>query len=248
MIQTVKKLLILNRRKQAAKRLGFDFRRAAGFTLPAEIRVDTRSMRLKLPEDEGTRTAFVDLLLDDCYGLRALPKDIKTVLDIGAHAGLFSLAAHIAFPGAKIHAYEPNPEMLPMLSNQAQVGGFSYFGEAVGLVEGRVSLKSGEDSVQTRAQHAEHGEIRCISFAEAVTRLGGTVDLVKLDCEGAEWEILKDETTWKKVRNVTMEFHLWAGYTLEELKNRIMELGFHIQDCQLAGKDFGLLQAARNHP
>jgi FkbM family methyltransferase len=246
MIQTVKKLLILNRRKQAARRLGFDFRRAAGFELPAEIRVGSGTVRLNLPQDEGTRTAFVDVLLDDCYRLRTFPKNIKTVLDVGAHAGLFSLAARLNFPDAKIHAYEPNPQLLPLLAHQAQVGKFSFFGEAVGLVEGRMSLDSGADSVQTRAHRSEKGDIRCASFAAATAKLGPTIDLVKMDCEGGEWEILKDDATWKNVQNLTMEYHLWAGYTLEELKTRITKLGFTVRHCHLAGDDFGLLQAARS--
>ena len=245
MIQTVKKLLILNRRKQAARRLGFDFRRAAGFALPAEIRVDSRTLHLNLPQDEGTRTAFVDVLLDDCYRLRTLPKNIKTVLDVGAHAGLFSLAARINFPDAKIHAYEPNPQLLPLLSNQAKEGRFSFYPEAVGLVEGRMSLDSGADSVQTRAHRSEKGEIHCASFASAAAKLGPVIDLVKMDCEGGEWEMLKDEVTWKNVNHITMEYHLWAGYTLEELKARIVKLGFTVNHVNLAGDDFGLLQAAR---
>ncbi|MDR3456886.1 MAG: FkbM family methyltransferase [Verrucomicrobiae bacterium] len=246
MIQTIKKLLILKRRKQAARQLGFDFRRAAGFELPAKIRADSRSLSLNLPQDEGTRTAFVDVLLDDCYRLRTFPKNIKTVLDIGAHAGLFSLAARLNFPDAIIHAYEPNPQLLPLLSHQAYAGKFSFFGEAVGLVAGRMSLDSGADSVQTRAHRNEQGDIHCTSFAAAVAKLGPTIDLVKMDCEGGEWEILKDEVTWAKVQNITMEFHLWAGYSLEELKARVVKLGFAVNHCHLAGKDFGLLQAARN--
>jgi len=207
--------------------------------------VDSRTARLNLPGDGGTKTAFVDVLMDDCYRLRTFPKTTRTVLDIGAHAGLFSIAGRLAFPNAKIHAYEPNPQMLPFLSNQAETAHFSFFGEAVGLAEGRISLDSGADSVHTRTHRTEQGEIHCTSFASAVARLGGAVDLVKLDCEGAEWEILKDEKTWKDVSNLTMEFHLWAGYTIEELKARIVQLGFEVRHCNLCGKDFGLLQAIR---
>ena len=35
------------------------------------------------------------------------PDGVASVLDIGAHAGLFSVAARIRFPEAEIHAYEP---------------------------------------------------------------------------------------------------------------------------------------------
>jgi FkbM family methyltransferase len=246
MIQALTRLFALHHRRQAARRLGFNFRRAADFKLPAEIRIGSQNSHLSLPDDVGTQTAFIDVLLDDCYRLRKLPKNLNKVLDIGAHAGLFSLAARLNFPNAEIYAYEPNPKMQPFLSKQAEAGRFSFFGQAVGLAAGRMALDLCADSVQTRAHRSQQGEIECVSFASAVARLNGAVDLVKLDCEGAEWEILQDEATWRNVRNLTMEFHLWAGYTLEELKARVAQLGFKEQYCELTGKDFGLLVAGRN--
>jgi FkbM family methyltransferase len=246
MIPILARLLTLRQRKQAARRLGFNFRRAADFKLPSEIRVDSRMARLSLPDDVGTRTAIVDVLLDDCYQLRKLPGNLQRILDIGAHAGLFSLAARVNFPNAEIHAYEPNPQMQSFLSQQAAAGHFSTYEQAVGLAAGRMSLDSCADSVQTRVHRSEQGEIHCVSFASAVARFNGKVDLVKLDCEGGEWEILEDEKTWQNVRNLTMEFHLWAGYTLEQLKERVVKLGFKVQDCKLTGKDFGLLLAEKN--
>lgn len=240
------RLLILNHRKQSARRLGLNFHRAADFALPPEIQMDSHKVPLSLPDDVGTRTAFVDVLLDDCYGLNHLPENLERVLDIGAHAGLFSLAARLRFPQAQIHAYEPNPQIQPYLAKQAAVGRFSYFGSAVGLTAGRVCLDLCADSVQTRVHRGDQGDIQCVSFAQSVDRLQGTPDLVKLDCEGAEWEILQDETTWQKVRNLTMEFHLWAGYTLDQLKQRVAHLGFHERYSKLTGKDFGLLLAGRD--
>jgi FkbM family methyltransferase len=232
-------------RRSRAHRLGVRFSRAAGFAIPRRIVVAGAERAIQLPEDNGSKLAFIDILLDDCYGLRRLPRDVQRVLDIGAHAGLFSLAARNRFPTAEIHAYEPNPQMQSFLSKQADTGRFSFFSQAVGLTDGFVSLKTGADSVHTQAHQSDHGEIQCVSFASAVSRLKGPIDLVKLDCEGAEWEILKDEATWQNVRHLTMEFHLWAGYTLEELKTRITSLGFRIRRLEICGPDFGLLQAGR---
>jgi FkbM family methyltransferase len=239
------RLLKLLVRRFRARRLGTGFPRAAGFAVPESILLAGTQRKIHLPDDNGSKVAFIDILLDDCYGLRRLPRNAQRVLDIGAHAGLFSLAARDRFPTAEIHAYEPNPQMQPFLSNQADAGRFSFFNQAVGLADGFVSLKAGADSVLTRVQQSDEGGVQCGSFAGAVARLNGTIDLVKLDCEGAEWEILKDEATWQNVRHLTMEFHLWAGYTLEELKTRIASLGFRIRRVESCGPDFGLLQAGR---
>src|ERR1035437_6046204 len=242
----MKRLLKLLVRRFRARRLGIRFPRAAGFVVPDSILVAGTRKDIHLPDDNGSKNAFIDILLDDCYGLGRLPRNTGSVLDIGAHAGLFSLAARLRFEGADIHAYEPNPQLQSFLSKQAAVGRFSFFDQAVGLTGGLVSLKLGEDSVLTRVHQSEQGEIQCVSFASAVERLSGIVDLVKLDCEGAEWEILKDDATWQNVRNLTMEFHLWAGYTLQELEARIKGLGFTITYREKTGADFGLLRARRD--
>ena len=124
------------RRKRAAGKLGFSFHRSRDFRTPSRVRLLGKDYDLHLPDDDGTRVAFLEILLDDCYALRDLPKNIGSVLDIGAHAGLFSLAARMRFPDATIHAYEPNPAMLQSLRHQANLGKFRIFPEAVGATAG----------------------------------------------------------------------------------------------------------------
>lgn len=232
-------------RRNRARRLGFRFRRAAGFTLPSEIRIGSNSVRLHLPRDGGTRTAFVEVLLDDCYRLRDVPENVRTVADIGSHAGLFSLAARTRWPDAVIHAYEPNSALKECYDRHAAQANFNVYPEAVGLSAGTVRMLTDADSVQVRVVESAEAGIPQVAFGEVLARLGGRADLVKLDCEGGEWKILEDDSSWWRVRFLTMEFHLWAGYSLEQLRSRISSLGFQIRRCELSGKDFGLLLAGR---
>lgn len=240
------RITTLVRRFLAARRLGLSFHRASSFQMPNRLKLPTgKWLPLKVPEDGGSRTAFIDLLLDDCYGLKSLPDDIRTVADIGCHAGIFSIAARLRWPNAVIHAYDPNPAMQSYWARHAEHATFAGHMEAVGLKSGAVSLVTQADSVQTRTEPSESGDTPQISFQQVLGRLGGHADLVKLDCEGAEWDILKDHETWQQVNYLTMEFHLWAGYTLGELKKVINSLGFTITHQEMAGADFGLLQARR---
>ena len=234
----------LNRRRAAAK-LGFTFRRSREFEPPSWIRVRGNKQELRLPSDHGTKIAFFDILLDDCYGLRDFPDDVTSVLDVGAHAGLFSLAARMRLPHAEIHAYEPNPEMLPFLDQQSRIGNFSVFPEAIGVRSGQVAIITGEDSVHTKVAPDPGSNIKCSGFADAIGRLKNEPVLVKLDCEGAEWEILGDPIGWDRVRYLTMEYHLWAGYTLVELRRRVEAIGFVIQSLADTGEEFGILVAKK---
>lgn len=234
----------LIQRRIAANRLGLSFKRAASFCTPQNIiGQNGKAVELHLPADAGTRGTFIDILLDDVYGLHRLPSSVSTVMDIGCHAGLFAAQARLKWPDAVIHGYEPNPQMRSYWERQAGSFRYAVYPEAVGMMSGFVSIHASSDSVHARSETVASSSIPQVSFGEAVHRLGVSVDLVKLDCEGAEWGILQDEDTWKRVQYLTMEFHLWAGYTLEALKERLHVMNWKINECFYQGSDFGILRA-----
>ena len=61
-------------------------------------------------------------------------------------------------------------------------------------------------------------------------RAGGTIDILKLDCEGAEWGLFSAPTLWHNVRWLTMEYHLWAkkGSTHDDMPGVVQRLGFEV--------------------
>jgi FkbM family methyltransferase len=235
------------RRRKAAQRLGIEFRRAATFRLPLHIRLHGLEVPLSIPDEHCQRIAFIELLLDDCYGLKRLAerRSIQTVLDVGANVGLFGLAARAAFPQARIHAYEPNHSLEPLLAHHSRLVGAEYFLQAIGQSNGFVSLDTDmEQSVLTTTRPDLRGDVRQVAFSEALERLGDRVDLVKLDCEGAEWEILKDRASWARVAHVTMEYHLGPGQPHESIVWILDQLGFEVTSLRPVS-NFGLAFASR---
>jgi FkbM family methyltransferase len=192
--------------------------------------------------------AFVELLLDDCYGLRRLVRrreGVATILDVGANVGLFGLAARVAFPQATIHCYEPNAALEPYLAHQAKIARCDYFLEAVGRETGRVSLtcRSGE-SVLTSSRADPEGDIQQIALRNTLDRLGGSADLVKMDCEGAEWEMFEDVAAWRNVRFLSLEYHLKSGDSHDRIPAALAKIGFEIER-QAWATNFGLVLARR---
>ena len=51
---------------------------------------------------------------------------------------------------------------------------------------------------------------------------------MKLDCEGAEWDIFENAAPFEKVRRIRMEYHLVDGKSLEDLKRAAARIGFEI--------------------
>ena len=225
----LKKLFQLIRRKNRARKLGIQFNRVATFQLPKSLIIQGKRQPLNLPCEKGMDGEFIEVLLDDCYGVEQLSPPIHKILDIGANVGLFPLLARNQFPQALIHAYEPNPHLECHLKTQSAAANFEYFLEAVGSEDGKVELDLREVSGKTRSQVAEKGDIPMIAFRKTIERLGGYVDLAKVDCEGAEWLLFQDRDAWQSVRNLSLEYHLWSGHTHLETRLVIESLGFQIK-------------------
>jgi len=145
---------------------------------------------VNIPPERGKVGDLIDIILDDCYGLEQLQKKTSNpnlkILDVGANVGLFSLAARLNFPQAVIHAYEPNPNLDQYLKTDAETANFQYYLEALGAEDGRVKLNFKDVSFKTRSKVDPTGDVPMVSLSRAIERLGGRVDLAKLDCEGRE--------------------------------------------------------------
>lgn len=214
----------------------------------SNIRVGGRNVRVAFPDSERSRQEheFHKIILEDCYRLKDIPS-ADTVLDIGANIGLFAIAARNRFPKATIHCYEPNTAVLPNLRAHAAQIDAACFHEAVGLTDGKISLQTSADGSLFSVSKADpSGSIDQCTFASAVAKLG-TVDLLKLDCEGAEWDLFQDRDAWKSVRRLAMEYHLWAkmGSTVFELKETLETLGFGKIYIHVDNLKFGMAFAVK---
>lgn len=199
--------------------------------LPRALLLRGRRIALALPDEKGVRDAFLEVVLEDGYGLRRARGPLRSVLDIGANVGLFGLAVYDFYPNALVHAYEPNPALEPYLAAQTKATGGQYFMEAVTRDPGWIALEEIKgESVATRAVPSQSGSIRAVSFRQALARLGGGADFAKLDCEGAEWEILTDAAPWQGVSNLSLEYHYDQdpGHTGAEARRRVEALGFRV--------------------
>ena len=200
-----------------ARIFGITFFGARYFKIPKTIRLNNKIENLNLPNEYGIKITFVEIFLDDVYKLEwiknfAKKKDIhiKSILDIGGNCGLTSLLLRSHFPKSIIHCYEPNIEIQEYLKHNSKLGGFDYYLEAVGDTTKLVKLNVlKNDSVLSSILPNEIGTIPQISLDIAFKRFGeNNLDIVKMDCEGSEWEILKNVEIWKKVKFLTMEYHL----------------------------------------
>jgi len=147
---------------------------------------------------------------NDDYGMAGLPLAGATVIDVGANLGAFSVLA--AMLGARdVHAYEPHPETFAcLLENVAAcrvanritchnhaVGGWARVDALVGS-GGGAHIGAGVDGP----------EVAVLDISAVLEPVQGEV-VLKLDCEGSEYEIIDGlaDADWAKVKAVVMEWH-----------------------------------------
>ncbi len=190
---------------------------------------------------------FTGICINDCYHLGFLKKKlgtVKTIVDVGANSGMFAIAARQLFPQAKIHCYEPNPNLAESLSfNAKQLDAVPYF-EAVMKNDCKVNLNFTESDLATTANEADGGNITGSSLATVIKRIG-QIDILKLDCEGAEWGVLEDTERWNQVKSLSMEYHLWGkdSSRVEDLFQLLKDINFELIHHSLYNSQQGLMVA-----
>lgn len=232
------------RRCRRARRYGIWYIRSKTFRAPPAVTLQGRTIHLQYVRDEldALSGAFMNVILDDVYGLE-LVQNISTCLDVGANHGLFLLAVKSVFPDATVHGYEANPSIWPIFEHnyrtlggvphRAAIGAHSGYGQIAHPPDGAGSM-----SAQIVASTGD-GPIRIVSLRDAIEQLGGSVDFVKLDCEGAEWSLLSLRDTLRRAKYIALEYHDFGypecvgdyrSYAQDLLSSANHEIVFHRPD------------------
>lgn len=148
-------------------------------------------------------------------------RDGWTVIDIGAAIGDYSIHAAFGRPKAVIYAFEPFPESYQLLVKNLTLNALDNvfaFQEAIWCQNGSLALDLIEEEPLKVASKppSDIAETKEVVMVEAITLELVTerqaikkVDLLKLDCEGAEYEILMKAPakTLAKIQRIVMEYH-----------------------------------------
>jgi FkbM family methyltransferase len=161
---------------------------------------------------EPASAQFANAVFQDEYQINDLRQhNVRTIVDIGAHVGSFTVMCHHFWPNAKIISVEPHPESFELLGRNTQhfpVSQLLLINAAITKVSGKCLLASPVshsrvaeyvpdvwESLQPR--YREFGiEVPAITVEQLWKQINewsvSEVDLLKLDCEGAEYVVIPE--------------------------------------------------------
>jgi FkbM family methyltransferase len=209
-----------------------------------DVRVVDRASKTHVRCKVAAYRMFGEVWHDQDYDIPRVPiRSGDVVVDIGGNHGFYSCYA--ARLGAKVLAFEPVPVLFQYLEKNVKENGLAErvvarccgVSDRPGRMEmvlsdalgGGMNTIVGEFAERMKIEVSEKIQVMLTTFDDILAE--NRVDRVricKLDCEGAEWMILKamNADTAAKVDAFVIEYH-WAGYDVKELVRHVLSWGTH---------------------
>jgi FkbM family methyltransferase len=184
--------------------------------------------------------------------------DSSLVMDFGGQAGSF--AVYMAYTtGATVYTFEPEKENYQLLLENVRLNGLEgrvfAANKAISLTDSPRTFylsphqNKGVHSFYYKGKHTT--TVECIRLDQVLDLIGNrTIDLLKIDTEGAEHEIvtLEHSAFLKRVQKLVLEYHC-SGIvenhrSLENLIDVIRQIGFQVEAN--GDPETGVLYASQN--
>lgn len=216
-------------------------------------------LTISTPADVEFKALFHEIWVNHCYAPEPLIfVSQDTIVEIGAHMGVFTLWAATQFPDIRIVSLEPCPESFAIL--QQNVTGNCL--NSVELLQSACGGELGTAVLHSRGPFSMHTLYERDLLSSSFRSVGSvpivTLDnlfndyhidrcgLLKLDCEGAEYEILLNasDASLRRIRHIAMEYHVGLNnHTPQQLANFLRDKGFEVKVLPQRSAEDGYLYA-----
>ena len=197
-------------------------------------------LRIKIRVRSTDLMALTNVWMINEYDIEDFEINVNdTVIDIGAHIGLFSLLVSQRCKTGKILSFEPVRENFDLLVSNLKLNHIENvlpFNMAVSKNSDKLNLFLNDDqsahSIFPKSSESISVESTSLQKIFEENKIS-SCKLLKLDCEGAEYEIIDSLPSeyLDKIQNIVMEYHS-ADTKPELVKNLIQKIknaGFKIK-------------------
>jgi FkbM family methyltransferase len=220
---------------------------------PAEYRLRNG---FKLVDTRGTLAGtFAVVFVRREYGY---PVNCRTIVDIGANMGSFTVFAAQCCPGARIFSFEPEQGNFNVLQQNVAVNSLA---DRIQVLNCAVASSSGTrrlaldesplNSLVPGGEVTDHQNVRCTTLRDILSDYAlEKIDFLKMNCEGAEYEILEGctEAEFSRMPNIRLEYHNLPsiGRRGTDLAKFLQDKGYKIERFTRYRDESGFIWAARS--
>jgi len=210
-----------------------------------EIQIFGKKIRVNL-FSQADESVFEEVFVDKDY--KCLDEIIRgaknCVVDIGAHKGFFGIYASLLNPNVRIFAIEPQSENFTAMKENIhdnRIKNVICKNVAIGKSDCERELNLSDDSHNHSFVKGEGSvgieKVQTVSlntvFERYLMKAGiDHCDLLKMDCEGAEFEVFSgdlDAKILRKINNIYIEYHKFEEGVTETIIEQILSKnGFKI--------------------
>ena len=149
-----------------------------------------------------------EIFVDEIYKQNLTPRPY--IIDCGANIGLSVIYMKNLYPAATILAFEPDERNFDLLKKNIESFGFEHVDirrEAV-WIENTILQFASEGSMSSRIDNNISGNTIPVKAIRLKDHLNKTVDFLKIDIEGAEFQVMNDiSDRLHLVNHLFLEYH-----------------------------------------
>ncbi len=210
----------------------------------------TRPLPVRFDVPDSLYQVFKELFMADVYEIDALVGALPpepVVVDVGANAGFFAIQLLSKVERARVFAYEPMPanvnalrqtiQQNPRLQESIQLFPVAVTGQPLDSLD---LFAEAEEKSQVVASafagfnpnNTQKITVPCVTLTDILLQNNlNAVDLLKVDCEGSEYDILYQTAPEliRRIRRIVVEVH-----DLDGEQNNLMALNGYVRSLGYA--------------
>ena len=209
------------------------------------LQFTTKPLPIRFQVPETLFQVFKEIFMADVYEINALVSQLPAqpvIIDVGANAGFFAIQLLSKIENATIYAYEPMPANVktfrstlnenPRLQQSVRLFQMAVTGQALDKLDLYAEAEEKNQVVASRfagfnISNTQTITVPCISLTDIIQQNNlPVVDLLKLDCEGSEYDILYHTAPdlVRRINRMVIEVH-----DLDAAQNNIRAFNQYLQ-------------------
>lgn len=198
-------------------------------------------LKINVRTNTWDKNAVAEVIINNGYNPEGFEiKKGQSVIDVGGHIGCFSLLASLRTE--KVYVFEPElynfrcltyniklnkkENIMPYLTAVARYKTVMFLNIC--------KIHNGSHSFYNPSylkDNKKTEKVMSINLNEFLEKLKLNNVFLKLDCEGAEWNIIESLTpgNLERIDKIVMEWHEWMHKDINIIKDKLEKNGFEVQ-------------------